>query len=189
MRRARTIIGLPVVSLAEGIRVGEIRDVVFDPERQRIAGLIVAEATWRHDAEVVPIDRIRSFGRDAITIHNLEGLIKAHADPELNKLVTSGIKLDGLLVMTEGGNYLGILEEIVVGPGGEMIAYEISAGFAEDLNRGKCLIPAEEAVTVGKDVATFPDGVEALIVRQLADLPKGETVSAPVEVPVLQTAN
>jgi uncharacterized protein YrrD len=189
MRRARTIVGLPVISLAEGLRLGEIRDIVFDPDRRRIAGLVITEATWRRDAEIVPIDRVRSFGRDAVTIHSLEGLIKAKTDQDLYRLLTSGVKVDGLLAMTEGGNYLGIMEEIVVGPRGEMIAYEISAGFAEDLNRGKCLIPADEAVTVGKDVATFPDGVESLIVRQLADLPRDDAAKAPLDTPVLQPVN
>jgi uncharacterized protein YrrD len=189
MRRARTIVGLPVISLAEGLRLGEIRDVVFDPDRRRIGGLVITEATWRRDAEIVPIDRVRSFGRDAVTIHSLEGLIKAKTDHDLYQLLTSGVKVDGLLAMTEGGNYLGIMEEIIVGPRGEMIAYEISAGFAEDLNRGKCLIPADEAVTVGKDVATFPDGVESLIVRQLADLPSDDAAKAPVDAPVLQPVN
>src|SRR5712692_1989481 len=114
MRRARTLIGLPIISLAEGIRVGEIRDLVFDPDRRTIAALVVSEASWRRDAEIVPLDRVRSFGRDAVTIHNLGGLVKARSDVDLYQLMTSGITLDGLLVMTEGGNYLGILEEIVV---------------------------------------------------------------------------
>jgi uncharacterized protein YrrD len=188
MRRARTIIGLPIVSLAEGVRVGEIKDIVFDPDRRTIAALVVSEATWRRDAEIVPIDRVRSFGRDAVTIHNLGGLVKSRSDADLTKLLLSGVKLDGLLVMTEGGNYLGILEEIVIGPHGDMLAYEISAGFAEDLSRGRCLIPADEAVTVGTDVATFPDGVETLITRQLSDLASEDVVSSP-DAPILQPVN
>lgn len=188
MRRAHTIIGLPIISLAEGIRVGEIRDIVFDPDRRTIAGLVVTEANWRHDAEIVPIDRVRSFGRDAVTIHSMTGLVKARTDETLSKLMGSGVKLDGLLVMTEGGNYLGIIEEIVVGPKGEMVAYEISAGFAEDLSRGKCLLPADEALTVGRDVATFPDGLESLIAHQLPELPT-EDVESASPVPILQPIN
>lgn len=170
MRRARTIIGLPIISLSEGVRVGEIRDVVFDPAKRTIAALVISEVNWRHDAELIPIDRVRSFGRDAVTIFALDGLIKSRSDHDLNRLFVSDVKLDGLLVMTEGGNYLGILEEILIGPHGEMIAYEISAGFTEDVQHGKWLLPANEAVTVGRDVATFPDGIESLMTRQPSEL-------------------
>ncbi len=176
MRRARTIVGLPIISLAEGLRVGVVRDIVFNPDERKIAALVVTDLSWRHDAELVPLDKVRSFGRDAVTIHNLSGLIKARTDRALYRLLSSGVKLDGLLVMTDGGNYLGILEEILVSPDGQMISYEISAGFTEDVNRGKLLLPADEALTVGRDVATFPDGIEALLTHPLEE---GAAIEAP----------
>src|SRR5437879_6764975 len=99
MRRARTIVGLPIISLAEGVQAGKVRDLVFDPAKRTIAALVVSDATWRHDAELIPIEAVRSFGRDAVTIHNLTGLVNARSQPELEALLTSGVKLDGLLVM------------------------------------------------------------------------------------------
>lgn len=168
MRRARTIIGLPVISLAEGVRVGQVRDLVFDPDQRRIAALVINDASWKQDAELVPLDRIRSFGRDAITIHDNRGIVKAKSNRDLYRLFNSGIKLDGLLVMTEGGNYLGVIEEVILDDHAGMSAYEISTGFAKDVNQGKCLVPAEEALTVGRDVATFPEGVEGLVTRQIS---------------------
>lgn len=189
MRRARTIIGLPIVSLAEGLRVGQVRDLVFDPDDRTIAALVVSEASWHHDAELVPIDKVRSFGRDAITIFDLSGLVEARSNRDLHELFSTGVKLDGLLAMTEGGNYLGVIEEVLVGPRGEMLAYEISSGFTEDVQRGKCLLPANEALTVGRDVATFPDGIERQVARQRSD---EETIERPPvddEVLVLQSAN
>ncbi len=189
MRRARTIIGLPIVSLAEGLRVGQVRDLVFDPDDRTIAALVVSEASWHRDAELVPIDKVRSFGRDAITIFDLSGLIEARSNRELHELFNADIKLDGLLAMTEGGNYLGVIEEILVGPRGEMLAYEISSGFTEDVQRGKYLLPANEALTVGRDVATFPDGIERLLTRQRSDEETIERLPADDEVLVLQSAN
>lgn len=175
MRRARSVIGLPIVSLAEGLRVGEVRDLVFDPDGHTVAALVVSEASWRHDAELIPIEKIRSFGRDAVTISDLSGLIAARSRRELHQLFISGVKLDGLLAMTEGGNYLGIIEEILLGPHGEMLAYEISIGFATDINRGKCHLPAGESLTVGRDVATFPNALEELLDRA--------TIEGPAELP------
>ncbi|HLG50527.1 MAG TPA: PRC-barrel domain-containing protein [Chloroflexota bacterium] len=163
MQRARTIIGLPVISLAEGLRIGQVRDLVFAPTDRSVAALVITEATWHRDAELVPIEKVRSFGRDAVTIVDLTGLIKARSDRRLYRLLTSPVTLDGLLAMTEGGAFLGFIEEIMLGPRGEMLAYEISAGFAEDVRRGKLLLPASEALTVGRDVATFPDGIEKLL--------------------------
>jgi len=185
MRRARSIIGLPIISLAEGLRVGQVRDLVLDPENHSVAALVVDEASWRREAEVVPIEMVRSFGRDAITMVDLTGLVKVGSRRELAKLLTSGVKMDGLLAMTEGGNYLGVIEEVLLGPRGQLLAYEISVGFAEDVNRGKVLLPAEEIRTVGRDVATFPDELEELVDEAA---PETEAVSNDDALPVLQPA-
>ncbi|MGH2458012.1 MAG: PRC-barrel domain-containing protein [Chloroflexota bacterium] len=189
MRRARTVIGLPIISLAEGVRVGHVKDLVFDPDSRTVAALVVSEPSWRHDAELVPIAKVRSFGRDAITMYDLAGLIQSRSTRDLYDLFVADVKLDGLLAMTEGGNYLGTVEEIMLGPRGEMIAYEISAGFTEDVHRGKCLLPANEALTVGHDVATFPDGIESLLIREGAALEAVEEHSVNGDTLVLQPVN
>lgn len=188
MRRARSVIGLPIISLAEGLRVGRVQDLIFDPAARSVAALLVREASWHREAELVPIAKVRSFGRDAITIYDLSGLIAARANRQLYDLYASTVKLEGLLVMTEGGSYLGIIEDIRLGPRGEMVAYEISIGFTEDVQRGRCLIPAADALTVGRDVATFPDGTEQHLTRELeASEITAETRNG--DVLVLQTAS
>ena len=68
MRRAKTLLNLPIISLSDGRVVGHIRDVIFDPQSARIAGFLVREAGWLLDALVVPSDRVRSLGRDAVTV-------------------------------------------------------------------------------------------------------------------------
>jgi uncharacterized protein YrrD len=168
MRRARTIIGLPIISLDEGVRVGRVRDLVFDPDNRAIAALVVNEPSWGRDAELIPVDRVRSFGRDAVTIHSLRAVIKARSRRDLDRLYRSGVTFDGLLVMTEGGNYLGLIDEVILDDHAGVVAYEISTGFAKDVNQGKCQIPADEALTVGRDVALFPDGVESLVLQPSA---------------------
>jgi len=183
MRRARSIVGLPIISLGEGLRVGEVRDLIFDPDKRSVAALVVSEASWRRDAEMVPIEKVRSFGRDAITIVDLTGLVKARSRHDLGKLLTSGVQFDGLLAMTEGGNYLGVIEEVLLGPRGQMLAYEISVGFAADVNRGKVFLPADDLMTFGRDVATFPDEIERLV-KEIA--PDAEEVEALDAIPSLQ---
>lgn len=178
MRRARSIVGLPIISLGEGLRVGEVRDLIFDPENRSVAALVVSEASWRRDAELVPIEKVRSFGRDAITIVDLTGVIKARGRSDLVKLLASGVQLDGLLAMTEGGNYLGVIEEVLLGPRGQMLAYEISVGFAKDVNRGKVFLPADDLMTVGQDVATFPDEIEQLVDEIAPDAEEIEALDA-----------
>ena len=189
MRRARTVIGLPIISLAEGVRIGHVKDLVLDPDGRTVAALVVSEPSWRRDAELVPIGKVRSFGRDAITIYDLSGLIQSRSERDLYDLLMADVKLDGLLAMTEGGNYLGTVEEVMLGPRGELIAYEISAGFTEDVHRGKRLLPANEALTVGRDVATFPDGIESLLIHADAELDAVDEPAANGETLVLQPVN
>ena len=170
MRRAKTLLDLPIISLADGLIVGRVRDVVFDPTGGRIAGLLVREASLLSDARVVPLERIRSFGRDAVTVPDRSAVQPSLRVRPVRRLLNSGVRLTGLHVLTEGGRDLGTIDEVFVGKAGEIVGYELNPGMVEETMRGKRLIPGAEMLTAGPDAAIVPERVEQLIRRPEQDV-------------------
>lgn len=175
MRRAKSLLTLPVVSLNDGRVVGHVRDVVFDPQSRRIAGFLLREATWLSDALVVPLERVRSLGRDAVTVTDKAAVQASIRARPLRRLLNSGVRLSGLHVLTETGVDLGTIDEVFISPSGEIVGYELNPGVVEETLRGKRLIPGTELLTAGPDAAIVPAGVEQLIRRpeQLIEVLEG----------------
>lgn len=165
MRRAKTLLDLPVIALSDGRIAGRVRDIVFDPPAGRIAGLLVREAGPFSDALIVPLDRIRSLGRDAVTVPDGAAVQPAHRLKLIRRLLISGVRLAGLHVLTEGGLDLGTIDDVFVGPAGEVLGYELSPGVVEETLHGKRLVPGGELLAAGPDAAVVPDRVEQIIRR------------------------
>lgn len=165
MRRAKTLLSLPVISLSDGRIVGHVRDVIFDPPAGRIAGLLLKEASLLSDAWVVPLDRIRSLGRDAVTVPDRSAVQFSLRVRPVRRLLNSGVRLTGLHMLTEGGRDLGTIDEVFIGPDGEVVGYELNPGVVEETMRGKRLVPGAEMLTAGPDAAIVPGHVEQLIRR------------------------
>lgn len=188
MRRSRTLLNLPVVSLADGQRIGVVRDLVFDCDGSRIAALLIEDSGWLTEPKVVPLDRVRSFGRNAVTVYDRQSIVPGSTVKSIRKLLNNGVLLTGLLMLTEGGNDLGTIEEVFIAPDGAMRGYEISAGVVQDTLNGKRFVPASEVFKVGPDCLIVPDHVETMILEQPADIIEKMVAAAPTHDPISSEA-
>lgn len=185
MRRAKTLLNLPVISLADGLVLGQVRDVIFDPPGGRISGLLLREATFLTDALVVPLEKVRSLGRDAITVPTRSSVLPSIRVRAVRRLLFSGVRLRGLHILTEGGRDLGAIEEVFIGSGGEIVGYELNPGVVSETLHGKRLAPGAELITAGPDAAIFSERVVEFISRPEADvaaLEAAEVESEPADV-------
>jgi hypothetical protein len=96
--------GIGVVGLREGKQVGRVHDVILNLQTGCVAGFRV-RARWRK--RLLPFGRIKSIGRDAITVESGEELQLPAALPELAMLAVAKYRWDECEVVTEGGLRLG----------------------------------------------------------------------------------
>jgi uncharacterized protein YrrD len=170
VRRAKTLLDLPIVSLAEGRVVGRVRDVIFDPPGGRIAGLLVKEASLLSDARVVPLERVRTLGDDAITVPDRHAVQPSLRIRPLRRLLNAGVRLNGLHVVTEGGRDLGTVDEVFIGKAGDIVGYELNLGMVAETMRGKGLIPGADVLAAGPDALIVPERVEQLVQQPEQDV-------------------
>ncbi|MFC4639621.1 PRC-barrel domain-containing protein [Deinococcus hohokamensis] len=167
MIKGKEILGKNIVSISTGQRVDAVRDVVFDHQANQVLGLLVDEGGWFRAARVVPFERIRSFGEDAIMIGDASDLTTSREDGRLADMLENKISLMGMTLLTTDGQNLGKIADVYFDEqSGRVEGYEATGGLFADLSNGRTFVPAPESVQIGADAAIVPVGVAAAMQEQ-----------------------
>ena len=144
MRCTREIIGLPILDLNNGDQVGWVKDVIFDQNKDVVAGIILEGGHLFKSNKGIPRQALVSVGKDAITVSNTS----------LKEIV--GLKWSqkvGNQVYTQGGDTRGTIEDIFLDDAAEQIVgFEISDGLFADLMEGRGAIFKQHVMVDGKDI-------------------------------------
>ncbi len=95
---------IALVGLKEGKRMGRVKDVILNLQTGCVAGFRV-RAHWRK--WVLPFERVKSIGPDAITVESADDLHQPASLPALAALAATKYRWDDCEVMTETGLRLG----------------------------------------------------------------------------------
>ncbi|MEA4900427.1 PRC-barrel domain-containing protein [Desulfitobacterium sp.] len=151
MRRARDLIGLPVLDLKSGNAIGWIQDVVFDSTAQRVSGLLLENGHIFRTGKGLPRSMVAAVGKDALTVKdNVVQDIK-------------GIKWTekvGNQIFTQGGEAKGTIQDVFLDDSAEsIVGFEVSDGLFSDLIQGRGAILQENVMIDGKDVLIVEDHI------------------------------
>jgi uncharacterized protein YrrD len=153
MLKGKSVIGKELLSLAEGVRLDKIHDVVVEPEGRRVVALVVSEGGFMSTSKIVPITEVASFGRDAVVIESSDSIIPASTDPALQAFVERDDKILGKHVYTTTGTDQGSIADIYFDEGtGAVVGYEISGGVLGDVAKGRSYLATDEISAIGNDV-------------------------------------
>ncbi|NMA70289.1 MAG: photosystem reaction center subunit H [Desulfitobacterium sp.] len=151
MRRAREIVGLPVLCLKDGNQIGWVKDVVFHEENRKIDGILMERASFFQSSKGIPREHIEVFGKDAVTA-------KEHVVQKLQGVRWS--QKVGNQVFTQGGEAKGTIEDVFLDDSVEnIVGFEVSDGLFSDLTEGRGTILQANVVVDGKDILIVEDQV------------------------------
>jgi uncharacterized protein YrrD len=153
--------GMPVVSLAEGKKIGTWEDFYFEPATQIIYAFRVKTGLLSH--KLLLVAQINTIGQDAVTIANETVLQNASSDEKLNSL-PSGESLRDFKVMNMGGTLLGnvgnALIDLSASTAPRITDFELAGGLRERFSKRYETFPATQVQSYGKDVLVISE-VEA----------------------------
>lgn len=165
---ATAIIGLPVVSIADGEDVAEVRDVVYDPAAGRLVGMTLNKRGFLsgRSRDVLPADGIAAIGRDAVMIEDT-GCLAPHGEPGETGAPAADRNVLGDDVLTEGGASLGIVRDLIVmvGGRGEVVGYRI-----ETPDGREAYIPLPAQLAVSGKALVVPEATESFVRDDLVGL-------------------
>lgn len=182
--RARDVIGLPVVSIASGEDVAEVRDVVYDGEAHRLVGFTLNKRgmfSGRLKA-VLPARAVGAIGPDAVMIDDDAAIDASGERPEGLDDLGAARPVLGNRVLSADGNDLGEVVAVILSTGDEpsAVGYEVQPSDRKDssfvpisaqmaLSGHNLVLPAAATDFVRHDLAGFGAAIATYRTSALED--------------------
>ncbi len=171
MRKGSDIIGKPIVAYDTGEKVGRVRDLIFDQERNYLVALLVEESGFMSDARVLPMLGIQSIGMDAAIVSKADNIIPAKSDGKIAVILDRNNIMKGTHIMTVSGQDLGKMVDLYFDETtGAIEGYEVSGGIFADAYSGRSFVPAVQTLRIGEDYAFVPGMVADLMEEQVGGI-------------------
>ena len=180
MKTSTEILGLPIISIAEGEEIGKVKSLVINPEKGSIDFITIEHEDWQVSVKAIPFKKVIGIGEYAVTIEGENSIIDLNEIPIANQLVNKKIKIMDAKVMTRKGELLGTV--------GEFFANEENGnviGMVVQMPDRDVILPAETVLTFGKEIlivsedasSHYLDTAEQLLIPKQEDV-KDVTVLA-----------
>jgi uncharacterized protein YrrD len=171
MRKGSDIVGKPIVAYDTGQKIGRVRDLIFDQERNYLVALLVQERGFLSDARVLPLAAIQSIGMDAAIVSKAEYIISAKSDPKVAAILDRNNIMSGTHIMTVSGQDLGKMVDLYLDETtGAIEGYEVSGGIFADAYSGRSFVPAVQTLRIGENYAFVPAMVAELMEEQVGGI-------------------
>jgi uncharacterized protein YrrD len=171
MRPKEDVDGISVIALDTGAKIGEVDDLIFDLQQNRLIGILVEKAGLTHPARVVPCSQVRAIGPDAVMVEGENSVIDAEKDAYINDILQKEREIKGKEVYTMEGEDLGEIVDVHFDEKtGKIEGYEVSGGIFADAYTGRSFIPAPKTLKIGKDVVLVPSEVASMVEQQVGGI-------------------
>ena len=179
MKKSQQIIGLPVISIAEGNEEGKVKDIVINAETGTIDYFVVDSGIQVLGTRVIPSGNILGIGEYALTIPNPEAISDIAGLPAAIDLLQKNITVKGTKVLTKKGSLIGETGDIYIEPDNEcsITGIEFIADAAQKTIR---LIPRSSVITYGKTLLVVEDNVQSKLLDDPSALPETDAFDEPI---------
>lgn len=150
MKKSQEIIGLPVFSVVEGRKIGQVKDLVINPEEGKVDFILVSNGSWYVGARVLPYKSVMGVGEHAVTTESENQLTNINETAYANNLLERNIEVKGNRILTNRGNLIGVISEYEVEENTGKIT-RLQYKCAEDESKVE-IVEADQVLTFGTDV-------------------------------------
>lgn len=149
--KAHGLKAMPVVSMADGAKIGNVQELLFDTAKFRLAGLLLTGAGGK---SLLPFEAVRSFGADVITVENVS--VTQGVDGNTNAESYRSLKdLTSLRVITGEGAWLGDVRDVEFdGKTGQVEQVSAHRGGVLGLGGTTVTVPSTAIRGIGPKVIT-----------------------------------
>jgi uncharacterized protein YrrD len=151
LRKYSNVLGLPVISAIDGMKIGILKDVAFCKDNKGILGFILEKGSRTLKGNVILLQDVLSLGNDAVIIENPDCLLEYRkfrktCEPQ------EDMQLRGLKIYTHSGNDIGIVKDILFDyKTGKVEGVQVSDGLVQDLLMGRNILPFLGKVEIGNN--------------------------------------
>jgi len=170
MISGRELIGMPIYSLDRGEEVGEVENLIFDPDQRKILGIVLEEGGLFRSPQIIPFESIESIGPDTLVLKRGAPLELPSEEVD-HEQIKEGFNLTGRKVISDRGHEIGNVYDLDIDElTGSVTGIEIRRGLFQDTAEGKKRIGFEYIQQIGKDAIIASEGVLESLAAQKGGL-------------------
>ncbi|HOQ00174.1 MAG TPA: PRC-barrel domain-containing protein [Acetivibrio clariflavus] len=166
MKKAHDIIGLPIISIHDGIEVGRVKNIIINAEKRAIEYLIIDSGIQFLSAKIVPTVNVLGIGEYAVTIENESVISYVNEISAAIELLQKNIQVTGTKLLTKKGRLIGEVGDIYVDEDDNC-----SIVGLEYIHEGKVkIIPRASIISISKDFVVVIEEVEDSLIDKKEEL-------------------
>jgi uncharacterized protein YrrD len=152
--------GKKIVSVTNGEIIGEVVDVLVDPEQRYVAALVTSKGNlFRRETQMLARDDITVIGKHVILSTRPDVVRNSEDFSTSEKWVAVSDHLRGNDVVTNDGTRVGRLQDIIIDAQGQIVGYSLSNVSVSGPIADTKQIPASSVMSFGKDVVIVDPAV------------------------------
>lgn len=149
--KASALKDMPVMSMADGAKIGTVKDFLFDTAKLQVMALVLRSAGGE---SILPLEAVRSIGGDAIIVEQAT----ATQGPTGQAPLVGLLGLDDLLrlqVVNSAGTHLGQVRDVELDPaGGRLASLTVHRGGMLGVGGTSVTVEASAIRAIGPKTAT-----------------------------------
>ena len=177
MKKTKEIVGLPIISISDGIEVGKVKTVIINAEKGAIDYVVVDSGIQILSAKVIPTEYVLGIGEYALTIENEDAINDISKIPAAIDLLQKNIQVKGTKVLTKKGRLIGEIGDIYINEEDNcsIVGLEYIADITQKSIR---IIPRDSIITFGRNLVVVKEDVEARLLDRASDLALDENADS-----------
>ncbi|ASS98684.1 MULTISPECIES: PRC-barrel domain-containing protein [Geobacillus] len=171
MKTSAQIMGLPIISIADGAQIGAVKSFVINPDKGSIDFFTIEQEDVQLSLKAIPFKKVIGIGEFAVTVANVHDVIDLAEIPIANQLVNKQIRIKNTKAITRKGQLLGEVYEFFLNEEtGDIV------GIALRLENGEAVLPADQVLTYGKDIVIVSDDAKDALVADASMLTQQQKI-------------
>ncbi|WP_297989401.1 PRC-barrel domain-containing protein [Anoxybacillus sp.] len=178
MKSSTQVIGLPVISIQNGVQLGQVKSLVVNPEKGTVDFFVLDQENEKISTKAISFRHVIGIGEFALTVEDEGVVLKLDVIPIANEFVNKNILIKQAKVMTRKGQLLGeAIEFYIDEETGQITGIEVQIG--SDVR----IVRADHVITYGKELLIVHENAQHELVSNVDALLslKEEQVDSPVQ--------
>jgi len=123
--------GKPLISITDGKRLGEVKDLYLDQEMRLVAAVFLGkEGLINRKTLVIPRSAVQVYGIDVWLVSGSDTILGPEAIPESGTFILVG-DLRGKELQTEGGTKIGVIDHVILDHEARVLGFGLGKVYSQ----------------------------------------------------------
>ena len=149
MIRSRELSNKPLISITDGKKVGEVKDVYLDQDMRQVAAVFLGkEGLINRKTLMIDRSAVQVYGVDVWLVSNSNTVQGPGDIPDSETFVLVG-ELRGREIQTEGGTKIAVIADVILDNEGRVLGFDLGKVYAQGPLADRKAIAREVILTLG----------------------------------------